>query len=105
MDGRSGVITDFAIPDESWQKALSDYRNWIRTNSSESNKLTADDEAVIRFITAERNCKGGFTGLFKGQQKITISAIGGRRSSKKSRKGRKTNKKSTKRRRTLKRRK
>jgi hypothetical protein len=105
MDGRSGVITDFAIPDESWQKALSDYRNWVRTNGSPRDQLTADDEDVIRVITAERNCKGGLTGLFKGQQKITISAIGGRRSSKKSRKGVKTNKKSTKRRRTLKRRK
>jgi membrane-bound inhibitor of C-type lysozyme len=109
MDGRSGVITDFAIPDESWQKALSDYRNWVRTNGSPRDQLTADDESVIRLITAERNCKGGLTGLFKRQQKITIPAIGGRRSSKKSRKGmikgRKTNKKSTKRRRTLKRRK
>lgn len=109
MDGRSGVITDFAIPDESWQKALSDYRNWVRTNGSPRDQLKADDEAVIRVITAERNCKGGLTGLFKRQQKITIPAIGGRRSYKKSRKGmikgRKTNKKSTKRRRTLKRRK
>jgi hypothetical protein len=108
MDGRSGVVTDFAIPDESWQKALSDYRNWVRTNGSPRDQLTADDEAVIRVITAERNCKGGLTGLFKRQQKITIPAIGGRRSSKrikKSRKGVKTNKKTTKRRRTLKKRK